>query len=200
MKHLHRDDLFSWTLFDEARNVDFHGTYWSARGGVLVDPLPLSAHDGAHIELLGGVGTIVVTNSDHARAAVELSKSFGAVLCGPKAERDTLDWADARWLGDGDEVVPGLMALALNGSKTPGELALVLDETTLITGDLVRGQHGGRLNRLPDAKLADVAAAELSIRRLSELPEIDAVIVGDGWPVFSGGRGALQRLASVPTS
>ncbi|MFT5357638.1 MAG: hypothetical protein ACI9KE_004875 [Polyangiales bacterium] len=196
MKHLHRDDLFSWTLFDEARNVDFHGTYWSAHGGVLVDPLPLSAHDRAHIDLLGGVGTIVVTNSDHARSAVELSKSFGAVLCGPKAERDTLGWADARWIGDGDEVVPGLMALVLNGSKTPGELALVLDETTLITGDLVRGQHGGRLNRLPDAKLADVAAAELSIRRLSELPEIDAVIVGDGWPVFSGGRGALQKLAA----
>ena len=29
--------------------------------------------------------------------------------------------------------------LALHGSKTPGELALVLEDTILVTGDLVRG-------------------------------------------------------------
>jgi hypothetical protein len=28
------------------------------------------------------------------------------------------------------------------GSKTPGELALILEKTTLITGDLVRGHMG----------------------------------------------------------
>jgi hypothetical protein len=31
----------------------------------------------------------------------------------------------------------------LNGSKTPGELALVLEKTTLITGDLVRAHQAG---------------------------------------------------------
>jgi len=200
MKTLHRNDLFSWTTFDTARNIDFHGTYWSGQGGVLIDPLPLSDHDRAHVESLGGARTVVVTNSDHARAALELSKAFGATLCGPSAEREALGWVDARWVGDGDAVVPGLTALALDGSKTPGELALVLEDTTLITGDLVRGQFGGRLNRLPDEKLGDVAAAGLSIQRLAGLPSIEAVIVGDGWPIFTRGHEALAALCASSTS
>jgi hypothetical protein len=37
-------------------------------------------------------------------------------------------WRAAVWLGDGDEVVPGLQIVVMHGSKTPGELALVLRE------------------------------------------------------------------------
>jgi hypothetical protein len=196
MKTLHRADLFGWSVFDEARNVDFNGTFWNAHGGVLIDPMPLSDHDRAHVDSLGGAQTVVVTNSDHTRAAVTLASELGAKLVGPQAEQAALGWSDARWVGEGDEIVPGLMALELAGSKTPGELALVLEGTTLVTGDLVRGQRGGRLNRLPDAKLSDVTAAEASIARLASLDRIEAVIVGDGWPIFAGGGRALGSLAS----
>ena len=38
MKSLHRPDLYQWSRFDEARNVDFHGTLWVRPGGnVLID-------------------------------------------------------------------------------------------------------------------------------------------------------------------
>jgi hypothetical protein len=90
----------------------------------------------------------------------------------------------------------GLTALALDGSKTPGELALVLDGSTLVTGDLVRAHRGGGLDLLPDAKLVDRAAAIASVRRLAALPGIDAVLVGDGWPVFRGGAAALAELVA----
>ena len=97
-----------------------------------------------------------------------------------------------RWLGDGD-TIDGIAVVSLKGSKTPGELALVVDDT-LITGDLVRGQHGGKLNILPDAKLSDRAAAKASVERLAELP-VTAVLVGDGWSVFNGGQASLKQLA-----
>jgi hypothetical protein len=58
----------------------------------------------------------------------------------------------------------------------------------------VRGQRAGRLNLLPDAKLANRAAALDSLRRLTEIGGVDAVLVGDGWPVFHGGRHALNAL------
>ena len=46
MKSLHRPDLYTWSTFDEARDVDFHGLCWHRpEGNVLIDPLPLSAHD-----------------------------------------------------------------------------------------------------------------------------------------------------------
>lgn len=196
MKALHRPDLFGWSQFDEARNLDFHGVAWIRQGGnVLIDPLPMSPHDIAHLDALGGASLVVITNSDHTRAAQPLAARFGARLCGPAAERETFPFACGRWLCDGDEVAPGLRARTLNGSKTPGELALVLEDTTLIAGDLLRGHVAGKLNLLPDAKLRDRAAALASVARLTrEHPRLDGVLVGDGWPVFRDGLARLREL------
>jgi Metallo-beta-lactamase superfamily len=197
MKALHRPDLYGWSHFDEARNIDFHSVLWVRSGGnVAVDPLPLSAHDAAHLRALGGVAWVVVTNSEHLRGARALLQEHGARLAGPRGEQAGFPVPCERWLSDGEELVPGLRALELHGSKTPGELALLLEETTLITGDLVRGQVGGRLNLLPDAKLKDPAAARASVRGLLRFPRVDAVLVGDGWPVFRHGRAALEELAT----
>ncbi|MCC6217267.1 MAG: MBL fold metallo-hydrolase [Polyangiaceae bacterium] len=202
MKALHRSDLWAWSRFDEARNLDFHAWYWAGPGGgTLVDPLPLGAHDRAHLAALGGAKRVVVTNSDHLRAAVALASELGAELLAPAGERGTLDAPVTRWIADGDELEPGLTAIALEGSKTPGELALVLERTTLLTGDLVRAHVGGRLTLLPDAKLRDRAAAIASLRRLvTERPDVDAVLVGDGWPVFRDGHARLVELLDSLTA
>ena len=198
MKRLHRDDLFGWSVFDESRNIDFHGVAWVRDGGnVLIDPVPTSAHDEAHLRELGGAATIVITNSDHVRDAGALAETFGARILGPRGEQDRFPIRCDGWLGDGEAVVPGLIALAVSGSKTPGELALVLEGSTLVTGDLIRAHEGGRLCLLPDAKLADPGAARSSARRLAALPGIDAVLVGDGWPVFRHGGDTLRELAGT---
>ena len=195
MKQLHREDLFGWSVFDESRNIDFHGLAWvRGDGNVIVDPVPMSAHDEAHLGELGGAATIVVTNSDHTRDAVALAEKFGTRILGPRGERDGFPIRCDGWLGQDDTVVPGLVVHEVAGSKTPGELALVLEGTTLITGDLVRAHEGGRLRLLPDAKLTDGDAARASARRLAALPDIEAVIVGDGWPVFRHGAKALREL------
>jgi glyoxylase-like metal-dependent hydrolase (beta-lactamase superfamily II) len=197
MKSLHRPDLYAWSTFDRDRNVDFHSLCWRRpEGNVLIDPLPLSDHDRAHLEALGGAAHIVITNSDHTRASEEIAGWTGARIDGPAAEKATFPFRCDRWLGDGDEVVPGLVALTLSGSKTPGELALVLDHSTLITGDLVRAHRAGSLMMLPDPKLSDRVAAVASVRRLAALPGIEAVLVGDGWQVFRNGGALLRELAA----
>jgi hypothetical protein len=197
MKRLHRPDLFAWSCFDENRDIDFCSVAWVRSGGnVLIDPLPMSEHDRAHLERLGGATLIIVTNSDHARGAQSLAQHLRAKLCGPRAERDGFPLPCDHWLGEGDEPVPGLRVLEMQGSKTPGELALVLEKTTLITGDLVRSHVGGTLNLLPDVKLADPARAVASVRRIvDEYQQIEAVLVGDGWPIFHNGARALAALA-----
>ncbi|MFT4975791.1 MAG: glyoxylase-like metal-dependent hydrolase (beta-lactamase superfamily II), partial [Myxococcota bacterium] len=160
MKRLHRDDLYCWSDFDEARNIDFNSVLWVRDGGnVVVDPMPLGWHDLQHLAELGGAAWIVVTNSDHTRAARALAAHTGAKIAGPAAERGTLDLDCDRWLEDGDTLVEGFVAMALEGSKTPGELALVIDGSTLITGDLVRAHRAGALMMLPEAKLTDPDAA-----------------------------------------
>jgi metallo-beta-lactamase superfamily protein len=193
MKTLHRPTLFGWSRFDEARNIDFNSVLWTdPAGNVAVDPLPLSPHDEGHLRALGGARFVVITNSDHVRDTRRFVELTGARVIGPRAERDAFPIACDDWVGDGDEPVPGLRVLELEGSKTSGELALLLSGHTLVTGDLVRAQQAGRLNLLPDAKLTDQARAAASVRRLAALPEIDAVLVGDGWSVFRDGQRALQ--------
>lgn len=197
MKRLHRPDLFGWSQFNEDRNIDFHSVLWTRpEGNVVIDPLPLSSHDKRHLTELGGAAVIVITNSDHVRDAESISVEFGAEVCGPAGEHDSFPIRCQRWLGDGDQVVPGLDVLVVGGSKTPGELALVLGGSTLITGDLIRAHEGGRLCLLPDAKLGDKTAAVASVRRLAGLESIDAVLTGDGWPVFRDGRERLRELVS----
>lgn len=195
MKQLHRPDLYAWSAFDEQRNVDFNTTVWIRESGNIVfDPMPLSAHDRAHLENLGGVAWIVMTNSDHIRSAVEIAELFDAKLAAPAAERDSWPFHCDAWLTDGDELVPGLTAFTCDGSKTPGELVLRIGAHTLVTGDLIRAHKGGSLMVLPAAKLVDPSAANRTIARFAAMSEVDAVLVGDGWHMFHGAAEALRRL------
>ncbi len=193
MKALHRDSFWCWSRFDEDRNIDFNSWLWRRpEGNVVIDPLPLSEHDARHVEALGGVAWVIITNSDHLRVA----RAFvdrGAKVAGPSAEKQTLGIACDRWLADGDEIASAEV-VALNGSKTPGELALILEGDTLVTGDLIRAQQGGSLNLLPPAKLEDEAAARQSVARLANREKIAHVLVGDGWPIFRHGHARLNEL------
>ena len=198
MKKLHRDDLFGWTEFDCERNLDFHSVLWvRSAGNVAIDPLPLSEHDAAHLEELGGLAAIVVTNKDHLRAGAELARRFEAKLLAPAGEREDFPAECDGWLSEGDEPVPGLRAMALDGSKTAGELCLILEGTTLITGDLIRSHVGGKLCTLPDPKLKDKTAAMESVRRVCALEGIETVLTGDGWPIFRHGGEALLDLGEA---
>lgn len=198
MKQLHRPDLFGWSLFNPDRNIDFHSVVWVRdQGNVVVDPLPISEHDRAHLDSLGGAAFIVVTNSDHTRDAASLARATGAELLGPSGERHGFPLSCARWVEDGDVIVEGLNAYALHGSKTPGELALVLEGRTLITGDLIRAHEGGRLRLIPDAKLEDKTRAIESVRRIAGMGPFDAVLPGDGWPVFRDAQKVLDELVAA---
>jgi glyoxylase-like metal-dependent hydrolase (beta-lactamase superfamily II) len=199
MKRLHRRDLWCWSAFNEPLNIDFNSFVWTRPGGnVVIDPLPLSAHDAEHLRALGGAAWIVLTNSDHVRGARELAAAFGAKLAGPAAERAHFPVACDAWISEREPLLPWRV-FELAGSKTPGELALLIDDTTLVTGDLVRAHRPASLMMLQAAQgLRDDAAARESIARLSVLPHLEAVLVGDGWPLFGGDcHEALRALVDV---
>jgi glyoxylase-like metal-dependent hydrolase (beta-lactamase superfamily II) len=196
MKRLHRPDLFTWSAYDEAQGVDFNGFVWRREdGNVVVDPVPLAPADERHLDALGGVAWVVITNSSHVRAAPALAARTGARLLGPAGERGRFPVACERWLADGDVPFPGLVVRELHGSKTDGELALVLDDTTAIFGDLVRAHEAGALMLLRREKLRDPARAVESVRRLRAAhPRIAHVLVGDGWCAFGNGGLLLDAL------
>jgi len=195
MKQLHRKDLFGWSEFNQERNLDFHSVLWVRESGnVLIDPLAMSDHDRMHLQTLGGASIIVITNSDHCRDAENIAAQNGAKIVAPSGEQENFPITCDRWIVDNEEIVPGLSALQLEGSKTPGELALLLENSTLITGDLLRSHVAGELCLLPDVKLTNRDLALQSVTRLGALSAIDTVLTGDGWPIFKNGNAALKRL------
>jgi len=200
MKRLHRKDLWCWSVFNERLNIDFNSFVWTrAAGNVVIDPLPMSEHDRAHLRLLGGAAWIVLTNRDHVRGARELAAEFGAKVAGPAAERDGFPIACDAWLSERAPLFDDWRVFELDGGKTPGELALLVGGTTLVTGDLVRAHRPASLMMLhPDQGLRDAAAARESIARLAALPHLDAVLVGDGWCLFADCHESLRAL-SEPT-
>ena len=196
MKKLHRSDLFGWSIFNEEPNIDFNSTLWvRSHGNVIIDPLPLIEHDKKHLESLGGAAHVIITNSDHIRDAEIISSMTGAKCWAPLAEKEQFPLQCDGWLQDGDEPISGIEIFSFNGSKTPGELAVLIDETTLITGDLIRAHEGGCLCIIPDAKLKNKDLAVKSIKRMASIKKIQAVIPGDGWPVFNEGHEALFELS-----
>lgn len=195
MKSLHRPDLYSWSYFNPARNIDFNGFAWiRPEGNILIDPVALSNHDWNHLESLGGVAWIIITNSDHLRSAKEIANQTYSKIAGPAGEKESFPILCDAWLSDGEEFVPGLKVIEMQGSKTAGELALLLEERTLIAGDLVRSPVAGSLTILPDDKLLNRENAIASVSRLTGLQKVEAVLVGDGWSIFRDGRERLQEL------
>ena len=195
MKLLHQSNLYCWTRFDEDRNIDFHSYLWVRDGGnVIFDPLPLTAHDEDHLKSLGSVSYIIISNSDHIRNAEVLAEQTGAEVWGPAGEKADFPINCTQWLSEGKKVIDGLDVYALNGSKTEGELAFIVEGQTLITGDLIRAHSGGKLCMIPDAKLQDVEQAKASVKRIASIKGIDAILTGDGWPVFRNGEQALSEL------
>ncbi len=196
MKRLHRPDLYGWSAYQPTLRVDFNSLLWARpEGNVLFDPLPITPDDEAHLQELGGAGWIVMTNSDHVRGAREIAARTGARLAGPSAERETFPVRCDRWLSDGEEPFPGLVVRELHGSKTPGELAFVLDGTSAVFGDLVRAHAAGRLMLLGPEKLRGPGDALASVRRLRQLHQaIEHVLVGDGWCSFGCGGTMLDEL------
>lgn len=207
MQPLAIDGLYSWSRWQPARNMNF-SSYLLVRdgGNVAFDPLPADGDEEAAIEALGGVATILLTNRDHERGAARLRDRFGARILCSTAEAELFAVSiDATFEGglaafssvrrrEQRDVLPGVYALALDGAKTPGEVAFVLHESNVaIVGDALIGTPAGALSFLDDDKLADPVALALSLRRVWAL-QPRALLLCDGAPLFAGVDDALGAL------
>jgi uncharacterized cupin superfamily protein len=208
MKQTILDRLHMWSAFQPDRGIDFNAFFWIRRdgGNVLIDPLPLDAAEIDFVRKKGGVRWILVTNSDHWRAASSLREVFRAEVYAPAPERERLEREQRRpdqWYDSGGGL-PAILreemqVLPIRGGKTPCEMAFYLKSLrALVFGDIVRTQVAGRLTLLPDDKLFDKPAVLDSLRRAIPLP-FEAILVGDGDCVFRDARETfLRMLDAVP--
>jgi uncharacterized cupin superfamily protein len=177
--------IFAWSQWQPDRNISFASHLLIRESGnVAFDPLSTDDAENAEIEALGGVAVILLTNRDHERGAAALRERFGARILASRAEAE-LFRLPVDGVFDAGDVVPGITALALQGAKTPGEVAFFLpDLGVAVVGDAVLGEPAGELSFLPDATPADPGALTLSLRRLWAL-QPRALLLGDGVSLFA---------------
>jgi glyoxylase-like metal-dependent hydrolase (beta-lactamase superfamily II) len=189
--------FLTWSWFSARHGYDFNG--WLVRhpeGNLCIDPVEMP--DEVLDELArDGVARVLLTNRNHFRASMRVKERTGARIAIHPA-----DAAFAREKGTAvdDELLPGdragpFVVIDAHG-KSPGEVALHWPERrVLLVGDACVGKPPGECALLPDAAIDDKGALIQSLRRLARL-DFDSLLVGDGAPVLTDGRAALERLVA----
>ncbi len=192
MKRLNLEDLYSWSVYSDARQIDFNGHLWvHGDGNIVIDPVAMCDADRAQLKQLGGAKWIVITNRDHEREAAAFQEWTGAEIIVHEADADSMEIKPSRTITDGEKIANGLQAVHLPYGKSPGEIALYfIDKQAILFGDTVAGEPMGRLTLLADEKLVDAPKAAMQLRKVLAL-NFNAVLVGDGHSLFRDGRKEL---------
>lgn len=197
------EGLWDWATFHEGIDSEVHSHY-HAPSGTLIDPRVPS-------EGLGWFDVrpperIVLTNRHHYRHSDRFVEAFGCpVLCHEAGLHEFEGTgADVRGFAFGDELGPGVRTLEV-GALTPEETALHLatGPGVLVFADVVIGGGNGRLAFVPDPLIGDDPPAirermSAALRRLVEQESFDALLLGHGPPLPTGGREALRTFLSEP--
>ena len=190
--------VFTWAWFSERHGYDFNGYLLRAPGGnVCVDPVEMSdaVLDAIALE---GVSLVVVTNRNHTRASNRVRERTGATVvihsadaAHARAQGAVID----RELSFGDRAGP-FFALDAHG-KSPGEIALYWPERgILVVGDACVGNPPGACGLLPEKVIDDVVSLKVSLAGLATV-DFDALLLGDGVALTTGGRAALAALVAT---
>jgi glyoxylase-like metal-dependent hydrolase (beta-lactamase superfamily II) len=187
--------VLTWPWFSERHGYDFNGYLLRLPDGNLcVDPVEMTA-DVLDDIAREGVRRIVLTNRNHFRASMKVKERTGAKIAIHPADASFAREKGTRIdeeLHPGDRLGP-LFVVAAPG-KSPGEVALHwVERAILVVGDACVGKPPGECALLPDGVLDDKARLIASLRALALL-DFDALLLGDGAPIVTGGRVALRRL------
>jgi glyoxylase-like metal-dependent hydrolase (beta-lactamase superfamily II) len=191
--------VFTWPWFSERHGYDFNGWLFRHPGGnICIDPVEMS-EDVLAASAAQGVARIVLTNRNHARASLKVRARTGA-----RVAIHPLDAPHTRAQGAAidDEVrvgeTVGPFALIDASGKSPGEVALHWPERRiLVVGDACVGKPPGACALLPPQVMDDPAALRTSLRRIATEVDFDTLLVGDGAPILTGGKRALQALVAT---
>lgn len=194
LHHLGAGD-FIWQAFDPSVKADLFSTGLATVGGIyLVDPIPLSRQ-----ALTAAVGDarlagVIVTNANHARAAAEVSKELGGVVCAhPQAKLDA-EHVDIL-TGAASGQLPGLEVIEIPGAGE-GEITLYRKDRhggTLVIGDAVINAGSDGFSLLPAKYCTDAKLLRKSVANLLDY-EFQRIFFAHGTPILLSGRVRLAEL------
>jgi glyoxylase-like metal-dependent hydrolase (beta-lactamase superfamily II) len=188
------DGAWLWQGYDPAMKADLSASaVKNDHRLVLVDPIPLASNAFDELRSLGPVGPVLITNSNHPRAASRFAEQFDAAIFVSELTAKELPTTNVRTTGAG-ELLPGLTAIPIEGAA-PGEMVFHFAEAggTLVVGDALVNfdPHGFCL--LPAKYCGDQKLMRASLRQLFDWP-FERLLFAHGAPILTAARARLSTL------
>jgi hypothetical protein len=187
-----RPGLYFWQAYEPAVKVDLSCcARRTARGLVLIDPIPLAKAALEELLSVGDPAAIVLTGGNHARAAEEYRRRFSIPIHAHAGAAAELDLSVDHTLAEGDTVLDELTVATLSGS-TPGEIALHGGDVWHMGDALIHLPPLG-FSLLPDKYCDDPKELRRSVEKLLRFP-FELLTFAHGLPIVARAR---QRLAQL---
>lgn len=190
--------LFIWQGYDAAVRSELFSSALRLRSGIfLVDPIPLADSALRDLEQFGPVGGIIVTNSNHHRASLELAQRFAIPIFAHAAAFPDQKPAAYQEISEGSEIDGGLQVISIDGAPA-GEVALYYpgDRGTLIVGDALINFDPYGFALLPPKYCTDAKEMKRSLGKLLAY-QADRILFAHGNPIITGASARLRRLLDV---
>ena len=187
--------LAIWHTYDAAVKAELYSTCLATVAGIyLIDPIPLQKR--ALDSLIGSsrVTGIVVTNSNHRRAAAQFAQQFQVCIF---AHRQTFRDDEPSQLTttvDGDEISNGLRVIGIERAA-PGKIALHYSDNggTLIVGDALVNFEPYGFSFLPPKYCSDEKQMRGSLQKLLHY-KAERILFAHGTPILSSASERFRGL------
>ncbi|HWY40466.1 MAG TPA: hypothetical protein VNX27_06695 [Chthoniobacterales bacterium] len=195
-----RPGLWVWHAYDPSVKTELFSSAVVTAGGLcVVDPIPLAEADLAGVAQTAHLAAVIVTNTNHQRAAFDYSNRFSVPVL---AHRDTLAAIKPARFDDLFAIASkgGLDAIEIEGAVA-GEIALYdpLNKGTLIVGDALINLEPYGFTFLPKKYCLDHKKMRRSLRKLLSL-SVERILFAHGIPIISGASTRLRQLFDVDPS
>lgn len=188
--------LFVWQEYDSAVKAKlFSSAIVTSAGLYIVDPIPLV--DKRELMDVAPVSGVVVTNSNHLRAASDYANKFGAPVFAHAESFPHKEFPCLIEIDDGQRIAQQLEVITIDGAP-PGEIALYHSPNggTLIVGDALINFEPYGFTFLPRKYCRNQKEMRRSLRKLLGL-EVERMLFAHGTPLLSGARARLRQLLDL---
>lgn len=188
-------DLAIWHAYDPTVKAELYSTRLiTASGAYLIDPVYLQKEA---LEALTGsrpVAAIVVTNSNHHRAAASFAQQFAVPIFAYSGTFPKEHPSRIATLADGEEICDGLRVIGIQGAA-PGEMVLHYadDDGTLIIGDALINFEPYGFTFLPAKYCSSQKQMLRSLRKLLDY-KAERILFAHGTPILTRASERLQAL------
>ncbi len=186
--------LFFWQAYDPSVKTDLSCCAVIAPEGlVFVDPIALADDALDELAALAPPVAIVLTNGNHARAAVLFRTRFSVPIFTHAEAAPELGLAVDRFLAEGDIVAGGLAVIELPGAGA-GEIGLFSPaDASLHLGDALIHVEPRGLTLLPEKYCRAPRTLTASLQKLLPLP-CDILTFAHGTPLVADACQSVARL------